>query len=714
MTNINSFHLFIVYLNNSGSGRSTRSMRTSRSSSGGRRSHARKSASMLRSMDDNSLSDEEDAVNFEWVKKGGVTGISAAGTTPSTLKKSKVPPSSRGIPPRVNTAPSGAQNKRASAALLIEQHRQTMAERDKQMSIRKLKDTSEKIQTHSVPILSPPTTLKPKVEDVVAEAMAGVSSDNPQESQQTAGTSDLASTISNFHANLVRPSQFSTQSSSVARQFLQEDEHHNNSGGGNLGEIATSSGAESTSLLERHQQQHMSGSNMHDMSEYSEAMSQQDSQRGTYLNNSQTSVSDLEWNPEAQRQQQEEWRSRARDVLSNADTVANRSNLAVHRQSPTPDGHAKAASSSLFAQRKDLREVDQTVNLMDASMGDYDNLMNSAAGGTGARQGSFYSQSSSGSASKSTKKPATGFFGQMNSSLVDIWLDERSTDTGSMTSKQRMRRRRVKGTRSQSGRDSSCCRDLFCSWLTVVFVVAGLIGAFIAWRTGAFMKSVPVVDTGSGDDAESAASEAAAAAATAEELKLPPVPDTGLKDDFHKFLVEHKISSSEALERDNSPQFLAWHWLSTLADPIKLLMPSAAKKEGQAIAGDDSYLNEAKLEAYALAVMYFETNADISYDVSDDFSTKTNWKTNTNWMQPAPVCSWYGIQCEDERIVIEVNLTHNELKGRLPQELKVFSSLRMLDLVKNEITGQLPETLFEMLPQMEYLWLQENQVCHGA
>ena len=660
-------------------------------------------------MDDNSLSDEEDAVNFEWSKKGGVTGIT---------NKSKVPPTSRGVPPRVNTTPSGTHNRRANAAILIQQHRQSMAERDKEMSILKLKDTSEKIQTHSVPILSPPTTSKPKVEDAVAGATAGVSSDNPQQPHQTTGASDLASSISNYHASLVRPSQFSTQSSPVARQFLQDDAVNSNSGD-NFEQIAPSSTAESTSLLERHQQQHnqeyqqVSGSNM-DMSEYSEAMSYQDSQRGTQLNNSQTSVSDLEWNPEAQRLQQEEWRSRARDVITTADTVVNRSNLAVHRHSPTPDGHAKAASSSLFAQRKDLREVDQTVNLMDASMGDYDKLMNSAAGGTGARQGSFYSHSSAGgSTSKSTKKPATGFFGQMNSSLVDIWLDERSSDTGSMTSKQRMRRRRVKGARSQSGRDGNCCRDLFCSWFTILLVVGGLIGAFIAWRTGAFMKTAPAVDTGSGDDAESAAS-AAAAAATAEELKLPPVPNTGLKEDFHKFLVEHKISSSEALEKENSPQFLAWHWLTTLADPIKLLTPSAAKKEREAVAGDDSYLNEAKLEAYALAVMYFETNADISYDVSDDFSTKTNWKTNTNWMQPAPVCSWYGIQCEDERIVIEVNLTHNELKGKLPQELKVFSNLRMLDLVKNSITGQLPETLFAMLPQMEYLWLQENQVCFGT
>lgn len=612
-----------------------------------------------------------------------------------------------------------------------------MAERDKEASLQKLKDTSAKMHDAS-------QKFKTDSSDKGSSGIAGTrgygGTGGPPTIHAKEEQNMLASTISNFHANLVRPGtstgssssttkqSFSAKSSAVAKQFLHEGDHdeQRQQGGGGRNDLehqAASAGSATAGLSQMLEENDERASLFQqDMSEYSEAMSQQNeySQRGTNSGGSnQGSGSDLEWNPEAQRQQQEEWRNRARDVIGHANAVAGRTDPAIHRAGAgSSAASGTGASSNLFA-RPDSREVDQTINLMDSSMGagggDYDNLMPSyyANNNTNMASGAGRSVYSSGGASNHSKQSnnkksssnsggtSNSFFGQMNSSLVDIWLDERSSDT--MTSKQRMRRRRVKGSgrstssyyRDQMG-SRNCCRDLFCSWLTLLLLMGGLLGAFIAWRTGAFVSSsstTPAADVDVDIDIDTA------------DTTPPALPDTTNLDDFQAYLVEHEISSIEDLETENSPQYLAWHWVTTLEDPT-LLLDNPAMQAGK----QNEFLNESKLEAYGLAVLYFSTNGYLTYNLTSVPAESTIWRDNTNWMRPVPVCHWFGIDCEEDHRVVHINLSRNNLKGKLPQELKVLSDLRLIDFSRNGFTGQMPDALFAGLPLLSFFYLQQNQI----
>ena len=99
---------------------------------------------------------------------------------------------------------------------------------------------------------------------------------------------------------------------------------------------------------------------------------------------------------------------------------------------------------------------------------------------------------------------------QMNSSLVDVWLENSANNStavgmGASSSDQHngVRRKKKRGGKkrpSQYYRDKSsggrtCCQDLVCSKLTIFFLIAALLGALVAWKTGAFYKQD--ADTGS-------------------------------------------------------------------------------------------------------------------------------------------------------------------------------------------------------------------------
>jgi hypothetical protein len=61
--------------------------------------------------------------------------------------------------------------------------------------------------------------------------------------------------------------------------------------------------------------------------------------------------------------------------------------------------------------------------------------------------------------------------------------------------------------------------------------------------------------------------------------------------------------------------------------------------------------------------------------------------------QYALPCSWYGIVCNDNGLVKELNLTNNGLSGTLNQELGNLTSLQLLDLSDNDVKGAVPSSI---------------------
>ena len=70
-----------------------------------------------------------------------------------------------------------------------------------------------------------------------------------------------------------------------------------------------------------------------------------------------------------------------------------------------------------------------------------------------------------------------------------------------------------------------------------------------------------------------------------------------------------------------------------------------------------------------------------------------NWMNNTNWLSDAPIGEWYGVSTGSGFRVVEVDLSGNNLTGRLPQELGTLNSMVRLALGGNSLSGEIPQAL---------------------
>lgn len=89
-----------------------------------------------------------------------------------------------------------------------------------------------------------------------------------------------------------------------------------------------------------------------------------------------------------------------------------------------------------------------------------------------------------------------------------------------------------------------------------------------------------------------------------------------------------------------------------------------------------------------------------------------NWVNNNGWLSGDPCTDgWFGVCCNDEGHVIELNLPSNQLIGQLPESLLTsFSALTALRLTNNYLTGSIPRTLFQTKAPLEVLELGYNQL----
>jgi len=62
-----------------------------------------------------------------------------------------------------------------------------------------------------------------------------------------------------------------------------------------------------------------------------------------------------------------------------------------------------------------------------------------------------------------------------------------------------------------------------------------------------------------------------------------------------------------------------------------------------------------------------------------------NWTTGTNWNDTGIVyCDWYGITCNEDKNIIGINLSNNNLSGTA--DLSRLTNLVSLDLSRNNLT----------------------------
>ena len=119
------------------------------------------------------------------------------------------------------------------------------------------------------------------------------------------------------------------------------------------------------------------------------------------------------------------------------------------------------------------------------------------------------------------------------------------------------------------------------------------------------------------------------------------------------------------------------------------------------------YSETRKIQRFALATLYFSTKI------------AQNWTESTSWLDyDIHECFWFSRHaegssgtCEDDEYKRLV-LPKNNLRGQLPPELTLLTSLVELDLSHNVLFGPIP-TQFGLLTSLDKLWLDKNQLNGG-
>lgn len=92
-------------------------------------------------------------------------------------------------------------------------------------------------------------------------------------------------------------------------------------------------------------------------------------------------------------------------------------------------------------------------------------------------------------------------------------------------------------------------------------------------------------------------------------------------------------------------------------------------------------------------------------DILIEFYSATggeNWTNNTGWIDGVSntdcnYCNWYGISCDQNSKITDINLSYNNLNGTIPPSLASLDKLENLILSSNNLVGNIPDIFYSML-----------------
>ena len=86
----------------------------------------------------------------------------------------------------------------------------------------------------------------------------------------------------------------------------------------------------------------------------------------------------------------------------------------------------------------------------------------------------------------------------------------------------------------------------------------------------------------------------------------------------------------------------------------------------------------------------------------------SGWTDKTNWDSTEPLSTWFGVTLLGNGRVVELSLPGNNVRGTLPAELGSLTSLNVLNLSDNRLSGTIPDWLGDL--RLQNLYLNGNQL----
>jgi hypothetical protein len=160
-------------------------------------------------------------------------------------------------------------------------------------------------------------------------------------------------------------------------------------------------------------------------------------------------------------------------------------------------------------------------------------------------------------------------------------------------------------------------------------------------------------------------------ASTSIDGKVPKYPE--YRNDLESTL--QIISMSSSFLESSSPQAKALDWL---AFDDQILVENDLKQE-------DPY---AIYQRYSLIVLFFATNGEL-WD-------GTPWTT----LSDVHECDFPGIDCDDNRQVVLMDMSFRKLRGRLPDEMGALTKLTRVSLKLNSLEGTIPSFFYHQLTNL--------------
>jgi hypothetical protein len=126
-------------------------------------------------------------------------------------------------------------------------------------------------------------------------------------------------------------------------------------------------------------------------------------------------------------------------------------------------------------------------------------------------------------------------------------------------------------------------------------------------------------------------------------------------------------SSFLALSDIDSPEYMALEWVASDPAVANIL-----------------YSDSKIVQRWVLAVLFFVTNVD-------------SWYQSDDWLSFTDECTWFskaaGSICDNNGLLMTLDLKDNGLEGTLPLQISLLPSLRTLNLQNNRLEGIIPQEL---------------------